>query len=88
MEKHQRREIATPLSATLGAFSAKVSCLTPDCPFLEPSAQDVPGSRLGALSRGGLARPRVCIFGRNMLRNTRFTPLKADLDAEAPIFNF
>ncbi|KOM25618.1 hypothetical protein LR48_Vigan125s000800 [Vigna angularis] len=40
------------LSSTLGALNAKVSYLTLGCPFLEPSAQDVPGSRPGALVRG------------------------------------
>ncbi|KOM34792.1 hypothetical protein LR48_Vigan02g094200 [Vigna angularis] len=39
------------LSATLGALSAIVSCLTLGCPFLEPSAQDVPSSCSGALFR-------------------------------------
>ncbi|KOM49640.1 hypothetical protein LR48_Vigan08g046700 [Vigna angularis] len=142
MEKHQRREIATTLSATLGALSAKVSCLTLGCPFLKPLAQDVPRSRPGDFFRGaehnydethhaclpfemtlsatsdshtverhkwGAKRqscglgPVFCYFyvlfkdlhvlgfvslGRNRLRNTLFTPLKADLDAEASIFNF
>ncbi|BAT96021.1 hypothetical protein VIGAN_08288800 [Vigna angularis var. angularis] len=31
---------------------------------------------------------RVHIFGRNRLRNTLLALLKADLAAEAPIFNF
>ncbi|KOM34875.1 hypothetical protein LR48_Vigan02g102500 [Vigna angularis] len=52
MEKHQERRIAAALSATLGALSARVHCLTPGFPFLEPSAQDASGSRLGTLFRG------------------------------------
>ncbi|KOM48212.1 hypothetical protein LR48_Vigan07g191600 [Vigna angularis] len=50
--KASEKRIVAALSATLGALSARVHCLMLACPFLEPSAQDTPGSRLGTFFSG------------------------------------
>ncbi|KOM34718.1 hypothetical protein LR48_Vigan02g086800 [Vigna angularis] len=99
----ERRNAAT-LSAISGALSARLHCLTLDCSFSRAlnagSLCLALGRPFWGAERHFLESHHACLpseltlsvissrLGRNRHRNTLFDPSEADLDAEAPIFNF